>query len=352
MVSATHALSFYSLTLQHGVPFQPVSIRVHEDPLSLIGKVLEQNPQGYTQLDDLLTIGHDLVAAGFSPLQEDNDTPVHEQKKPTLEEASLLADRRIMSLAISSAVEADDFDTAYSYIVTRLAPDPLAAEGSIKSRPTEEDNISWLAAFNAGRHRSAVAGSANATLESRIARLSQRMELLSLAMVLAPSSEHLPEILAVWRRCDEEMASLQAQELEEAESWDTRGDKTSMAAAPGTFGPSNSELDALDTEREQKRRIRAARIPTRSKLSGYEEAPMGLFDVARGAAEAISKNTFPLRGTAAAEQIPSNTDTDADAARTRKRDVVSNMVTGGLVSGIGWVLGAPANTNTNDRSPE
>jgi protein transport protein SEC39 len=28
--------------------------------------------------------------------------------------------------------------------------------------------------------------------------------------------------------------------------------------------------------------------------------------------------------------------------RTRKRDMISNAVTGGLVSGMSWVLGAPA----------
>jgi len=31
-----------------------------------------------------------------------------------------------------------------------------------------------------------------------------------------------------------------------------------------------------------------------------------------------------------------------DEHRVRKRDVVSNMVTGGLKSGLGWVLGAQA----------
>lgn len=78
---------------------------------------------------------------------------------------------------------------------------------------------------------------------------------------------------------------------------------------------------------------------------------MGLFEVARGAAQAISNNTFPLRASASAAG-PNITadyhDHDHEASRTRKRDVVSNMVTGGLVSGIGWVLGAqPTNTDTN-----
>jgi hypothetical protein len=88
----------------------------------------------------------------------------------------------------------------------------------------------------------------------------------------------------------------------------------------------------------------------------YEEAPMGLFDVARGAARALSKNAFPLHSalsspTTAADPThtrgrPSEDGSISSAAgeqgegRIRKRDMVSNMVTGGLATGIGWVLGA------------
>ncbi|KAL9619473.1 MAG: hypothetical protein Q9160_005910 [Pyrenula sp. 1 TL-2023] len=65
LIAATHSLSFYHLTLEHGVPFQPVSIRIHPDPVSLISNVLEQNPSAYTKLDDLLSIGQNFVLAGL-----------------------------------------------------------------------------------------------------------------------------------------------------------------------------------------------------------------------------------------------------------------------------------------------
>ena len=94
---------------------------------------------------------------------------------------------------------------------------------------------------------------------------------------------------------------------------------------------------------------------------------MGLFDVARGAAQAISKNAFPLHtptatGSGSSKAAPSTTTANSqnmsrendyiyggdgedefgfgEDGRTRKRDVVSSIVTGGLASGIGWVLGA------------
>ncbi|KAK2767523.1 hypothetical protein FQN54_003680 [Arachnomyces sp. PD_36] len=367
LISATHALSFYSLTLQHGVPFQPVSIRVHHDPLSLLGKVLDQNPNAYTKLDDLISIGHNLVVANL-PAHSNPDEP-HSPVQPATPggDPSRNAERRIIYLAISSALSSNDFGTAYSYILTRLTPPSMTSNSSTSTNPTDHDDISWRAAYNAGRHRSTVPETGNAaSLQNQISHLSQRMELLSLALVLAPSPDPLPEILGVWRRCDEEMTVLRDREIEEAESWDTRGDMESTSTVPGGFMPSDNELDAMETERERAKRSRLRHAGRSGAASGgYEEAPMGLFDVARGAAQAISKNAFPLHGASVAaggkpaitrgnshnttrenEHISGGEEgsefgyDDTEAGRTRKRDVVSSMVTGGLASGIGWVLGA------------
>ncbi|KAJ5184758.1 Secretory pathway Sec39 [Penicillium cf. griseofulvum] len=342
LIAATHALSYYSLTLQHGVPFQPVSIRVHHDPILLIEKVLEQNAKSYTKLDDLLSIGRNLVAAGV-PTQaasdETEDEPTH--RKPTKEHALLTAERRITSLAIASALSSNDFGTAYSYILTRLTPPSLLSTSSpLLNTTSVPDDITWRAVYNAGRYRATTPTHPPPTLQSQISHLSQRMELLSLALVLVPSPDPLPEILGAWRRCDEELTSLRSQEQQEEDLWDRKGD--TLTSVPGGFGPSDSERDALDTERQRAARARArAAMPN----SHRHEAPMGLFDVARGAALALHKNAFPLRGAAESSASIARDDDDRPLSpdsegRVRKRDMVSNMMTGGLVSGIGWVLGA------------
>ncbi|KAJ5122128.1 hypothetical protein N7526_009065 [Penicillium atrosanguineum] len=328
LIAATHALSFYALTLQHGVPFQPVSIRVHHDPLSLVEKVLDQNAKSYTKLDDLLSIGRNLPPTNPPP-----QTP----ESLTEQDALVTAERRITSLAISSALNSNDFGTAYSYILTRLTPPSLLSTSSpLLNTPSVPDDISWRAVYNAGRYRSTTPNPST-SLQSQISHLSQRMELLSLALVLVPSPDPLPEILGAWRRCDEEMTSLRARELSEEDAWDTKGD--TLSSVPGGFGPSDSERDAFDTE--QQRVARRARA--RAANSHSHEAPMGLFEVARGAAMALHKNAFPLRA-AAAGQGDSGGDerplSPEGEGRVRKRDMVSNMVTGGLASGLGWVLGA------------
>lgn len=371
LISATHALSFYSLTLQHGVPFQPVSIRVHPDPFSLIEKVLDQNPKSYTKLDDLLSISRNLVLAGFSPRSaDDTDSHSHFTRRPSItqDDALLTAERRIMSLAISSALSSGDFGTAYSYILTRLTPS--SSTPALSSLTPLKDDITWRAVYNAGRYRPQNTPSTPPILTTQITNLSQRMELLSLALTLAPTPDPLPEILGAWRRADEELSLLRTRESEEEDAWDTRGDHTAInTILPGGFGALDTEQDAFETKQQHARR--AARAAHHNRLDSGE-APMGLFEVARGAARALHKNvnsfpqlgrpTFPTSSLSSSMSVvehehdhegghaeddhenPNNLD---EAERVRKRDMVSNMVTGGLASGIGWVLGAqPVNSNS------
>ncbi|KAK7531537.1 Sec39 domain-containing protein [Phyllosticta citribraziliensis] len=362
LLAATHDLSFYALTLQHGVPFRPVNIRVSDDPISLIAKVLDQNPRSYTKLDDLINIGQNLVSARTlernGPLLEESAADMNEQK--------VLASRRVIGMAIEAALAEDDFETAYSFVVNRLNPsiDQLTRQSTpsqaSSSRATTspshskkpEDDIAWRAAFHAGRHRSpnSCLASSHVTIAGSPAlrRLEQRMELLSQALLLAPQSS-LPEVLTAWRRCEEEMTALLAQENAEEEAFNDHADNR----APGAF-PSQSAV--IQPRREFGRGV-------------SEESPMGLFDVARGAAAAISRTAFPLRGTAATGGAEGSARNSRDLTRTlsgagsesgsiggddsrvRKRDMVANAVTGGLASGIGWVLGAtPVQENPRDQN--
>ena len=332
LLSATHAMSFYSLTLQHGVPFQPVNIRAHKDPMSLIGKILSQNPRSYAHLDNLLEIGQNLVTAGLTDIMQDSSAASDIQRDP--EQQALIARRRITRMAIEAALEEDDFDTAYSYVVNRLAADkprPTRPE-SLQDPTMTQDDISWRAAYAAGRYPTSNAGN------SALRRLEQRMELLSQALFLAPPSA-LSEVLTVWQRCEQQVAAQVVKDSEDEQKWDEKGDRK----LPGDFTIGESPI------------AQKARNPSRGAL--MEEAPMGLFDMARGAAATLSKNAFPLRGskqsvspTKGRHDRPlsgiSNGSSDegsiggaAGPGRLRKRDMVSSMVTGGLASGIGWVIG-------------
>ena len=324
-------MSFYSLTLQHGVPFKPVNIRAHKDPISLVEKILHQNRHSYTKIDDLLEIGSNLVSAGITQSIQDPSTKQLDQEN--VDQEHVMVSRRITAMAIESALDEGDFDTAYSYVVNRLPPPDISYSSKSKASADSliADDISWQAAYQAGKHPTKSNG------PSALRRLEQRMELLSQALLLAPPSA-LSEILLVWRQCEEKMTTQMAQEMEEEEKWDDRGDRR----IPGGY--------SLESSPE----IQKPREPSRNAMN--EEAPMGLFDVAKGAAAALSKNAFPLRnprnsGSAVPiktshERVISTGGSDGGSfsgaeseGRVRKRDMVSNMVTGGLVSGIGWVIG-------------
>ncbi|KAE8849945.1 hypothetical protein PTNB73_01050 [Pyrenophora teres f. teres] len=346
LLAATHAMSFYSLILQHGVPFQPVNIRVSSNPLSLVRKLLSQNSGSYTKLDDLVSIGQNLVVAMPSTIMDEEAGSV-QLDASTTERKKAAAERRVIGMAIEAALEEDDFETAYSYVVNRLTPSTptptpptsfqLFSFGSADTEDHEDDaeDVAWRAALRAGRYDSSPPSyntwsQAGNAARPDLRRLEQRMELLSQALLLAPPN-HLEEVLGVWQQCEAEMMHLLAQETEADERFNDAADRK----LPGSF---NLDTITLQPRREVGR-------------GAVEEAPMGLFDVARGAAAAFSKTASTLRGSA---EAPSKTDTTSrrvsmegsdsgsmnDHERVRRRDMVANAATGALASGIGWMLGA------------
>ena len=358
LIAATHALSFYSLTLQHGVPFQPVSIRVSQDPIGLISKVLEQNPRSYTKLDDLVDIGRNLVSAGLPQREDNGDANAGIAGDVDVKRKD--AERRVTLMAIEAALHEDDFETAYSYIVSRLTPSGADLEapkdstqhskqhqrhiskGSTQSNAANsEDDISWRAASLAGRY-----DPKNSSPPS-LRRLEQRTELLSLALLLAPVSA-LTEILSDWRKCEEKMTALQLAQQQADEDFDDRADKRgSMGSLPGTFTVQGEQPAMI---LNQKRR-EMGRMTGKAGEDGG--APVSMFDLTRSAGQAFSKNAFPLRGAAksfeshdsgggmegSTESLGSEGGVEGQQ-RVRKRDMVANAVSGGLASGLGWVLGA------------
>lgn len=352
-------MSFYSLTLQHGVPFQPVSIRVSQDPLGLVGKVLEQNPGAYTQLDDLVAIGRNLVSAGL--IRPENDADEGSEGDGSLDERQRDAERRVTFMAIEAALREDDFETAYSYIVNRLTP-----SGADTKHTDPADDTSWRAAFLAGRYR----GSTTATPPS-LRRLEQRRELLSLALLLAPKSA-LTEILAAWRRCEEETSALQREQAEEEEAFDDRADRRfSASALPGNFTVQGEQPALLMGQKRREMGRMGTAFSSSSTAGGQgkigEEAPVSMFDLTRSAAQAFSRNAFPLRaasnttlgrersfsgqGEESMEESVSSlrSDDGFGGERVRKRDMVANAASGALASGLGWVLGA---TPTNQQAQQ
>lgn len=320
LLRATHALSEYRLVLKKGEPFTPVVLRVHTDPVSIIGKVLEQNVKSYTNIQDLLEIGSNMVDAGLLSVRKLGQTIVDPESPSDLHAVTR---RRVAAMCVDAALTEDDFETAYSYVVNRLASDT--------SPPLSTDEYSWKAALQAGKYRRTARtlkpthiGTSSGNLDIR--HLEQRIECLSTALRIAPPAT-LQEILNVFRRCEEELnAAVKAEEAQEL-AWDDRGD---LQAMPGAFSST----------------VPAGVVRNSAKSSRHaEEAPMSLFDLSKASMARAQRNFSALSSLQRSEKSRSSDldgglDEATGQARARKRDQLREAAVGTLASGVGWLIGA------------
>lgn len=338
LIKATHAVGEYRLVLKQGEIFTPVALRVHTDPISIIGRILEQNAKSYTKITDFVWMGKEFVKAGLTtPKAAANSTM---DKKQFLERESI-AERRVVAMCISAALAEDDFETAYSYVTTRLAtiagqahasnPD-IERRGGLFAEPPPAitDDWSWKAALEAGRYRRTSNTTkpthlGNASGNPEIRHLQQRMDCLSHALRFAPKST-LQEILNAYRRCEEELETQVKLEADEEDAWDAQGDGQAM---PGGFG--------------------AQKKGTAPSSRGGEEAPMSLFDLSRASMaraqsgfSALTNVQNKLGGLKVNTPGEDGLDSRYSAAQkqARKRDQLKNVATGALASGVGWLIGA------------
>ncbi|CRK27441.1 hypothetical protein BN1708_014821 [Verticillium longisporum] len=346
LLKATHALSDYRLVLKQGEPFSPVVLRVHADPLSIISKVLEQNKKSYTQMQDLLEVGYNMVKAGLTTKSSHGAAVSSE----VMDAHVLRAEERIVAMCIEAALREDDFETAYSYVVSRIS-ERGGTPARITSDPDEE--WPWRSALLAGQYvRTARTiqpthlGTASGNPEIR--HLEQRIDCLSTALRIAPAAQ-LQEILKTFRRCEEQLDSaVKAEAALEADEDDLHG----MPGGFGTPAPARRVLAVPGG--------RGSTAPP-SKASGADEAPMSLFDLSRATARAASRNFAALSslqqssggGKTHQSEGPANDhETEGledDHHRLRKRDQLREAAMGTLTSGVGWLIGAPASGGGEQR---
>lgn len=338
-MNATHALSAYRLVLKQGEPFSPVVLRVHSDPISIIEKVLEQNPGAYTRFQEFLETGINMIRAGLPTGSRSARSAASLARDQDID--FFVAEKRIVSMCIRAALAEDDFETAYSYVVSRL--DPSGPNREDERAGFSQDEWSWSAALKAGQYirterslQPTHLGTSSGNPEIR--HLEQRIECLATALRVAPPSQ-LQEILKTFRRCEEQLDSAVKDEAAKEAAWDAEGD---TAELPGAFDSPNPG------KAYPPRNITASAVARQA-----EEAPMSLFDLSRATASVAQKNftaLSSLRGIAQGSSIlrePPSTD-DPPEPRARKRDQLREAATGTLVSGVGWLIGANVNKGETD----
>ncbi|KAF3078369.1 hypothetical protein TWF102_003557 [Orbilia oligospora] len=346
LIEATHALSEYSLTLTPGVPLKPVQIRLFPEPVELISRVLQSNPKAYLQLNSLVKIAQDLVY-GVSKPHHDEETEERNGGEMTKEEISAIK-RRVVGMCVEAALAEDDFETAFSYVVNKLVPGyqnlrtstTLSSSSSSSTTTTasaftgNNSDTAWQAALQAGRYRSPtmlVESMEGVATAKGIEQVMKRMEVLSQALVICPG-EAVMDVLRTWKNCEDELERLLELEIQE---------ERQHAGKLGEWVGSTIDMSK-----------RAA------TGGGLLKAPMSLLGAASSAGgrmvKGLGSTAFPLRSVSRqSEEGGSQRGSGEfdrgggwtigeDGERVRKRDVISGMVTSGLASGLGWMLGAKA----------
>lgn len=304
---------------------------MHSDPISIIDKVLEQNPKAYTRLPEFLEMASNMVRAGIT--QQARAVKFDSETEDNSKEL-VRAEKLIIALCIEAALREDDFETAYSYVVSRL--ETSGPKG-------EQDEWSWKAALKAGQYirteRTLLPthlGIASGNPEIR--HLEQRIECLATALRVAPAAQ-LQEILKTFRRCEEQLDSAINEEAAAEASWAAAGE------IPGAFESSTTAHN-----------LQSARNMTATAASRQaEEAPMSLFDLSRATASVAQRNFTRLSSLSslatsnplASSSSPSGEQQQAPQ-RLRKRDQLREAATGTLVSGVSWLIGANVNREASE----
>lgn len=360
-------------------------LRVHQDPIAIVGKILEQNPKSYTRVQDLVELGTNMVAAGLTTKSSRGTNP--QTLNPEQERAEReTAERRITAMCIDAALTENDFETAYSYVTNRLSPlSPPPPSNSKYSSPspaaiptagpTVADDYSWKAALQAGKYRRTARtlrpthlGTASANPEIR--HLEQRIDCLSVALRIAPAPT-LAEILNAFRRAEEELVAALAAEAEQESAWDERADQ-GLAAMPGGFGPAAAAPSSSLGRNHHHPTGGAAARGRRDSVHQVEEKPMSLFDLSRASVASAQRNLTALSslqrsglgrltgfassggisgggapgpgpGPGPVSATSGSEDESGESKRVRKRDQIREAAMGSLVSGVGWLIGADNN---------
>lgn len=294
-------------------------LRVHSDPISVVGKVLEQNPGAYTKIQDFVEVGANMVRAGLYANKHRKPANTPDEEDALL----FMSEKRVTAMCIEAALREDDFETAYSYVSSRLG-----ASANAPAPSKQADNWSWNAALKAGqyiRNPQTVAPTHLGTASGNpaVRHLEQRAECLSTALRIAPASQ-LHEILGAYAQCEEQLDAAVREEADREAAWDAAADL--QTGIPGAFAPSPSERRGAASSRQA------------------EDSPMSLFDLSRATARVAQRNlgAFSSLGSTGAHDEAHISAEQQEEQRVRRRDQLREAAMGTLVSGVGWLVGAPA----------
>jgi len=197
-IEATSRICSFNVTSRPGIPISPIEIRLTKDRLSLVSRVLSSNNEAYKHTEVILDLVRKLGFKGDST-----------------------AEVKTLGMISDVALQNEDFDRAYK--IDKQIIDFIAGlkDGGVDVG-AEVKEVCWVACYQLGR-------------QPEFEDVQKKLYLLGYALRLCPS-ERIVDILAAWRRVDQEDLEIRTGELGNTKPFPPRSDRHSRAGRnePGT----------------------------------------------------------------------------------------------------------------------
>ena len=170
-----------------GIPISPIEIRLTKDRLSLVSRVLSSNNEAYKHTEVILDLVRKLGFKGDST-----------------------AEVKTLGMISDVALQNEDFDKAYK-IDNQIIDFVTGLKDNGGDLGAEVKEVCWVACYQLGR-------------QPEFEDVQKKLYLLGYALQLCPP-ERIVDILAAWRRVDQEDLDVRTEELIDAKTLPSRADR-------------------------------------------------------------------------------------------------------------------------------
>ena len=188
-IEATSRICSFNVTSRPGIPISPIEIRLTKDRLSLVSRVLSSNNEAYKHTEVILDLVRKL---GFK--------------------GDLAAEVKTLGMISDVALQNEDFDRAYK-INKQIIDSITSLRDGGADVGVEITEVCWVACYQLGR-------------QPEFEDIQKKLYLLGYALQLCPP-ERIADILAAWRRIDQEDLELRTEELSGTIPFPSRTDRRS-----------------------------------------------------------------------------------------------------------------------------
>ena len=186
-IEATSRICSFNVTSRPGILISPIEIRLTKDRLSLVSRVLSSNNEAYKHTEVILDLVRKLGFKGDST-----------------------AEVKTLGMISDVALQNEDFDRAYN-IDKQIIDFVTGLKDGDGDVGPEMKEVCWVACYQLGR-------------QPEFEDVQKKLYLLGYALQLCPP-DRIVDILAAWRRVDQEDLDVRAEELSGTNSFPSRADR-------------------------------------------------------------------------------------------------------------------------------